>query len=104
MPDLAGPQAHHLVRLLQVVTMNNEYIEDTWQTHAKNLIEDTNPIDSVKTFLLFRRLFKVGTKVKMLSITDRLVGNPTTIGDFCQWNMPLPVYGQPFPTNGLSIR
>lgn len=84
MPDLAGPQPHHIVRLLQVVTMNNEYIEDTWQTHAKNLIDDTNPIDSVKTFLLFRRLFKVRMKVKILSNADRLAGNSTTIGDLCQ--------------------
>lgn len=60
MPDLVAPHHHHHpTGLLHIVTMNNEYIEDTWQTHARNLIEEINPSDSVKTFLLFRRLFKV---------------------------------------------
>ncbi|CAF0968774.1 unnamed protein product [Adineta ricciae] len=58
MPDLTVTHTHHPTRLLHVVTMNNEYIEDAWQTHAKNLIDEINPSDSVKTFLLFRRLFK----------------------------------------------
>jgi hypothetical protein len=59
MPDLAVSHNHHPTGLLHVVTMNNEYIEDAWQTHARNLIDEINPSDSVKTFLLFRRLFKV---------------------------------------------
>jgi hypothetical protein len=83
-PDLAGPQVQPLTRLLHAVTMNNEYIEDTWQAHAKNLIDDTNPIDSVKTFLLFRRLFKVRMHVKIFGMIELLVGNPTTIGGLCQ--------------------
>ncbi|UJR37705.1 hypothetical protein I4U23_030400, partial [Adineta vaga] len=58
MPDLAVSHNHHPTGLLHVVTMNNEYIEDAWQTHARNLIDEINPSDSVKTFLLFRRLFK----------------------------------------------
>lgn len=58
MPDLSGSHGHQPTGLLHVVTMNNEYIEDAWQTHAKNLIDEINPSDSVKTFLLFRRLFK----------------------------------------------
>ncbi|CAF4578036.1 unnamed protein product [Rotaria sp. Silwood1] len=58
MPDLTVSQNYHPTGLLHVVTMNNEYIEDAWQTHAKNLIDEINPSDSVKTFLLFRRLFK----------------------------------------------
>jgi len=59
MPDLSASHSHHPTGLLHVVTMNNEYIEDAWQTHARNLIDEMNPSDSVKTFLLFRRLFKV---------------------------------------------
>jgi len=59
LPDLAVSHNHHPTGLLHVVTMNNEYIEDAWQTHARNLIDEMNPSDSVKTFLLFRRLFKV---------------------------------------------
>ncbi|CAF0781184.1 unnamed protein product [Adineta steineri] len=58
MPDLSISHNHHPTGLLHVVTMNNEYIEDAWQTHARNLIDEINPSDSVKTFLLFRRLFK----------------------------------------------
>ncbi|CAF4173949.1 unnamed protein product [Rotaria sp. Silwood2] len=58
MPDLTVSQNYHPTGLLHVVTMNNEYIEDAWQTHAKNLIDEINSSDSVKTFLLFRRLFK----------------------------------------------
>ena len=67
MPDLVVPHHHHPTGLLHIVTMNNEYIEDTWQTHARNLIEEINPSDSVKTFLLFRRLFKVRTLKDILS-------------------------------------
>lgn len=59
MPDLSVAQNYHPTGLLHVVTMNNEYIEDAWQTHAKNLIDDINASDSLKTFPLFRRLFKV---------------------------------------------
>ncbi len=59
MTDLTVTHNHHPTGLLHVVTMNNEYIEDAWQTHARNLIDEMNPSDSVKTFLLFRRLFKV---------------------------------------------
>ncbi|CAF4249528.1 unnamed protein product [Rotaria magnacalcarata] len=58
MPDLGVSQNYHPTRLLHVITMNNEYIEDAWQTHSRNLIDEINPADSVKTFLLFRRLFK----------------------------------------------
>jgi hypothetical protein len=64
MPDLSASHSHHPTGLLHVVTMNNEYIEDAWQTHARNLIDEINPSDSVKTFLLFRRLFKVKFPIK----------------------------------------
>lgn len=59
MPDLSNAYNHHPTGLLHVVTMYNEYIEDAWQTHAKNMIDEINSSDSVKTFVLFRRLFKV---------------------------------------------
>ncbi|CAF4519240.1 unnamed protein product [Rotaria socialis] len=58
MPDLGVSQNYHPTGLLHIITMNNEYIEDAWQTHSRNLIDEINPSDSVKTFLLFRRLFK----------------------------------------------
>ncbi len=64
MPDLTVSHSHHPTGILHIVTMNNEYIEDAWQTHAKNLIDEINPSDSVKTFLLFRRLFKVKFQIK----------------------------------------
>lgn len=67
MPDLVVPHHHHPTGLLHVVTMNNDYIEDAWQTHARNLIDEINPSDSVKTFLLFRRLFKVENTHRMIS-------------------------------------
>lgn len=59
MPDVTASHNHHPTGLLHVVTLNKEYIEDAWQTHTKNFIEDVNPIESVKSFVLFRRLFKV---------------------------------------------
>ena len=104
MPDQPGSQAHHPTGLLHVVTMNNEYIEDAWQGHAKSLIDDTNPIDSVKTFLLFRRLFKVGIELDVMCRDVLLLGNPSTIGDLCQRDVPLLVHGQSLSTDGLPIR
>ena len=59
MPDLSISQSYHPTGLLHIVTMNNEYIEDAWQLHARNLIDEINSLDSIKTFLLFRGLFKV---------------------------------------------
>ena len=64
MPDLNATHNYHFTRLLHVVTLNNEYIEDAWQSHARNFIEDINPIESVKSFILFRRLFKVENQVR----------------------------------------
>jgi len=84
MPDLSASHSHHPTGLLHVVTMNNEYIEDAWQTHARNLIDEINPSDSVKTFLLFRRLFKVKFQInKSISYCFFYQGNSTKIIDIC---------------------
>jgi hypothetical protein len=70
MPDLSISHNHQPTGVLHVITMNNEYIEDAWQTHARNLIDEINPSDSVKTFLLFRRLFKVKNLRRKLKLIE----------------------------------
>jgi len=58
MPETVPNQPLPPTGLLYVATMRNEDIEDTWHAHAKTMMDEINPSDSVKTFLLFRRLFK----------------------------------------------